>query len=531
MNTKPTRRKFLQHTISAAAAAELGILIRPGTASAALPPHTDPASHLKLGWTGKLQWDNVIDVTTLPGGNWTERLENAQERLRANGGGVVFFPPGKYVFTDSIYLDDKIVLRGNAPTRAACAKESGYEPTTEFEFPRFKPSLFGYGTSIETAFKGIYLKNPATASNCGIVDISMNRGHIHLGQAQGHKAGSNRIVYGCMLRNAAIADPDVPDLGIGQKPWQRFTKWHWAAVSIKTYQNALLANNRLAPSDESYLMKGYVIKARDKKIGTKEFDVWFDYDFRPGLECNDACIGAPGGNEPGGTPETHPWGFRKGIVICDNYIFSTGRNAIEFAGDGVICARNKIRFKKDVWRQTVKGFKESSGSSTTDTRPVQMRGWRWVVEDNDYEVYRNWAADHKYHINDGEGLMHENHCNAHIKDSRLTGNRGNAYLSLYKTGGIDGLLIESNEVAVDRGMAIFVDADHSSDRRGYCRNVKIVNNKTVGGILIRGNPATNNFVGGNVNTGPAAPIRNEANARLEANEGYETNADETGYAA
>jgi hypothetical protein len=150
-----------------------------------------------------------------------------------------------------------------------------------------------------------------------------------------------------------------------------------------------------------------------------------------------------------------------------------------------------------------------------------MRGWRWVVENNDYEVYRNWAADHKYHINDGEGLMHENHCNAHIRDSRITGNRGNAYLSLYKTGGIDGLLIEDNDISVDRGMAIFVDADHSEDRRGGCRNVSIVNNRTVGGILIRGCPAADNLVTGNQNVGAPAPLKNEANATLKNNRGYE----------
>ncbi|HEX41702.1 MAG TPA: hypothetical protein ENN81_06525 [Phycisphaerales bacterium] len=87
----------------------------------------------------------------------------------------------------------------------------------------------------------------------------------------------------------------------------------------------------------------------------------------------------------------------------------------------------------------------------------------------------DWAADHKYRINDGEGLMHENHCNAHIKDSRLVNNRGNAYLSLYKTGG----------------------------------------------ILIKGDPASNNVVKGNVNSGPAAPLRNQANATLQDNTGYQ----------
>ncbi|MHC4743127.1 MAG: hypothetical protein ACYS8Z_14520, partial [Planctomycetota bacterium] len=121
-------------------------------------------------------------------------------------------------------------------------------------------------------------------------------------------------------------------------------------------------------------------------------------------------------------------------------------------------------------------------------------------------------------------LMHENHCNAHIKKSRLTGNRGNAYLSLYKTGGIDGLIVENNDISVDRGMAIFVDADHSDKHQGYCRNVRIVNNRTVGGILIRGNPASNNIASGNQNAGAAAPLKNNAKAKLENNKGYEIEA-------
>ncbi len=519
--TSWTRRAFLKRTITAAAAAESGMLVQHGWASSLPAPSENAAAHLHLSWTSTLLWHNVLDITTVGGSSWADRLDTAQRQLRAKGGGVVYFPPGRYRFTDSIYLDDGILLRGAPPMGSMDAKEETYRLSSELEFPRFAPSLSGEGTSIKTAFKGIYLKNPASASNCGVVDLSINRGHIHFEWAEGQKAGSNRIVYGCLLRNAAVAEPGVPDVSIGQKAWQRFTRWHWAAVSVKVHENALLANNRLAPSDESYLMKGYVVQARDRKVGTKEFDLWFDYDFRPGLECNDACVGAPGGSEPSGTPETHPWGFRKGIVICDNYIYSTGRNAIEFTGDGTICARNVIRFKNNVWRPTVRGFKESSGSSTTDTRPVQMRGWRWVVEENDYEVHRNWAADHKYHINDGEGLMHENHCNAHIRDSRITGNRGNAYLSLYKTGGIDGLLIEGNDVSVDRGMAIFVDADHNENQRGYCRNVSIVNNRTTGGILIRGYPVANNLIAHNRNSGTLAPLRNHASAALDNNDGYE----------
>lgn len=523
-NSRMNRRGFLKNAIGTGAVIQAGCILPPQRAFAVPLPKADPVAHLNIGWTRKIKWDHVLDISKVDGPDWHVRLDKAQKSLAVQGGGVVYFPAGTYSFKDSIHIMDGVVLRGAEPEGATDAHDKTYALGTRFEFPKYEPSFTGDGSPIDTAFKGIYLEDVARASNCGMVNIFVNRGHIHLGQAQGFKAGSNRIIFGCVMKNAAIAEENVPDLSIGQHPWQRFTKWHWAAVSVKVYENALLANNRFIESDDSFLVRGYVLQARRKEEGTKAYDVWFDYDFRPGLECNDCCMGAPGGEEPSGTPETHPWGFRKGIVIRDNYLYSTGRNAIMFSGDGTLCANNVIRFKKDVWRQTVKGFKESSGSSTTDTRAVQMRGWRWTVENNDYEVHRNWASDHAYHINDGEGLMHENHCNSAIKDSKLLNNRGNAYLSLYKTGLIDGLIVEGNDIRVDRGMAIFVDADHDKERTGPCRNVRIVNNTTVGGILIAGTPASNNVVRGNKNVGPTAPIDNRADAVLEDNTGYELKA-------
>jgi hypothetical protein len=117
--------------------------------------------------------------------------------------------------------------------------------------------------------------------------------------------------------------------------------------------------------------------------------------------------------------------------------------------------------------------------------------------------------------------MHENHCNAHIKESRIIGNRGNAYLSLYKTGGIDSLTIADNQIKVDRGMAIFVDANHSEQRPGPCRHVTIRNNVTEGGgIKIAGRPASDNRVIGNRHTGEGGIIQNQAEAKLQNNENY-----------
>jgi hypothetical protein len=534
-----TRRELLAQTAGAVAAGGLLRYTPSAMGSAPAVPTVNPAARLKLPWTDQLAWSRVLDITSNPGDSWEAKLDAAQQRLLTEGGGVVYFPPGEYQFTDSLKIRTGIVLRGAEPEHGTASSDH-YSLATRFEFPKYEPRLADDGTPIDTAFKGIYLEDPARASNCGIVNIAINRGHVHFYESEDHRAGANRLVYGCVITNAAVADPRSPDASIGQHAWQRYTKWHFSAIHVMSQEHALVANNRLAPSTDSFVMPGYIVRRHGIHRGKEErgparYDVVFDYDNRPGITVNDYCIGAPGGGEPSGTPSTHPWGFRQGAVIRDNYIYSTGRTAIAFTGDGTICSGNVIRFAKDVWRQTNTGLGETHGGSTNDNRAVQMRGYRWQVEDNDYEVYRNWAADHKYYINDGEGLMHENHCNSAIVESVLRGNRGNAYLSLYKTGLIDGLLVEDNEIrvaekedrdrpGVNRAVAIFVEADHDirKGRRGPCRNVTIADNRTIGGILLGGDPSAANVIRGNRNLRGTALIKQQVdNVVLTGNRGYE----------
>ncbi len=477
----------------------------------------------KQSWTAKLAWDNEIDITTVKGRSIPERLELAQDRLAKKGGGVIYFPAGTYEFTDQVKLKSGIILRGADPEKIGDARKNGYTLPTRFFFPRYKPSGKGAGTPIGTAFKGITLKDPATASNCGVMNLALENGHIHFSDdgTQKHQCGKNRFVVGCILRNCAIADPSVPDARIGQKPWQRFTHRHHAAVTVKG-ENLLIANNRLPKSGESnFTMRNYIVKGRKRKQEVLS-KVVFDYDNRPGLYVNDYGIGASGGSSADdGTPKKYPWGFRKGIVITHNYVYCTGRCAIAFCGEGVVCSENVIRFAKDVYRPTTTGRNLTTGSSTNDNRAVQMRGWRWTVADNDYEVYRNFCADRKYYINDGEGLMHEDHVNSTIVDSKLLRNKGNSYLSLYKTGGIDGLIVEENEITTQGGIAaIYVNANRNSGKYP-CRNVKIQSNLTSGsGIYLAGSPASGNVIKGNRHRGPGGKLVNDAKAKLEDNRGY-----------
>ena len=226
-----------------------------------------------------------------------------------------------------------------------------------------------------------------------------------------------------------------------------------------------------------------------------------------------------------GTPEMHPWGFRKGSVVRDNYVYCSGRCAIGFRGDGVLCAGNVIRFAKDVLRPTVTGVHCSYGSSTNDNRAIEMRGWRWIVERNDYEVFRNYCSDGKYYINDGEGLMHEDHCNSEILDSRLVNNRGNSYLSLYHVEAINGLHIEGNDISTPGGNPdIYVTAPrHKTPGDFPIRRVTIVKNTTrSNGIRVMGWPAEKIIIRSNRHLGSRPGIiHNEANALLADNSNYE----------
>jgi hypothetical protein len=492
-------------------------------------PTDNPLKKYGLKWTEDIAWTKVVDITTMPGATSDDRFEAAQKKLGEEGG-VVYFPAGEYFFHDHLKLAGGVVIRGADPRGTNHARDAKYSLGTRLEFPCYVPKFSGSGTLKETSFKGIELADPSGASNCGVVNVSINRGHIHFGDDAEHQAGRNRIVCGCILQNAALIDERVPDASLGQHAWQRYTKWHQAAIHVYSGENALVANNRLPRSSDSFLMPNYVLKDNPRHgkgiIELKE-GVWFDYDNRPAICVNAYGIGGGGGEDPKGTPETYPHGFRKGIVIRENYIYSTGRTAIEFTGDGTIASFNVIRFKPDVPRPTNTGLGVASGSSTNDNRAMTIRGWRYTVEGNDYEVYRNRVYDEPYYINDGEGLMHEGHVNSTVKDSRIIRNKGNSYLSIFLTAGIDGLLIEGNDIrpkgpGTDTQISsIFVVSDRNWDRH-YLRNVRIENNTTAGsGISIIGAPASNNLVKGNRHVGERpGVIVNGAEAHLEDNTGY-----------
>lgn len=495
----------------------LAVIMAVGCASH--QPVENPAAAYGLNWVDELPWSRTVMIRDFPGENWDERLEHAQDAL-GTAGGVIYFPPGKYEFAHDIVLRDGIILRGAGPSGQADARQDDYKLRTRFHFPVFEMSFEGDGAPKDSSFRVIRLANPATDSNVGLVHIDIDHATIVFSDAEEFRAGRNRFVIGCVLTRAVMVHPGVPNAEIGQHPWQRYTVRHHGAINVYAEENVLIANNRLPKSEGSFRMPGYVVRSRQ---GPVEFPVLFDYNNRSGIRVNVYTIGGAGTRDPHGTPETHPQGFRKGIVIRENYIYHTGRGAIAFSADGAQVLNNVSRMEPRFQRFTHTGTDQSYGSSTNGNRAMMMRGWNNHIEGNEYTTYQNIAADGVYPINCGEGLMHEGHANSTIRNLTLRNNRGNAYLSLYMTAGIDGLVIEGNDIRTHGGIsAIYVRSDRTWDRHPV-RNVRIVDNITGGsGITISGEPAENNLIRGNrhVDDQPGRMIVMAEDVVIEDNHNY-----------
>ncbi len=411
------------------------------------------------GWVDELPWDRVVSIEDFEGGSDGERFAAAVAAVADGGGGVVYFPAGVYRFRDDLQLPPGVILRGEAPQHVTDAREDHFDPPTRFEFPRYRPSFRGAGTPIDTAFKAIRLADPR-GDGVGVVHIAINRGRIRFGDSDDHAAGSRRVVFGCVLTNAAAADPGVPDADYGQQPHQRWTARHEAAIHIHAGADAFIANNRIPPSgQDNFIVPNYTLihphgdsqrfrPGQPHRVITIEDGVLFDYDNRPGIYVNPYAA-------RGATPDTHPHFFRTGAIIRDNYIYCTGRTAIHFTGDGTVAAGNVIRFPAGVWRPTATGRTTTDGSSTNDNRALTMRGWRWTAKDNDFIVHPNLTFRGNIAINDAEGIMHEGFGNSSLKDGRILNNRGNRYICIWRTD-VDGLLIEGNLIGDDSDPAIHI---------------------------------------------------------------------------
>ncbi len=532
----------------------------PPAAEPPAPPRNDPVAHYGLAWTGDFVWDRVLPVTAVEGADWDARIRAGCARLAAEGGGVLYLPAGDYELSDHIRLPSGVVLRGAAPVATGTrnyrigrppapvcdAHDRRFRPPTRLLFPRYRFAAEGEGTPIADAFKGILLAGREAGRQVGVVHLAIEHGHLRLGSREtlaadwhGERDTGRFLVFGCLLRNSAVAGTDVPREW--QHPWQRWSDPRVGAITAFASADVLVANNRVPLSgDDDFIMPGYrvysSIRARRKGEDPIAREVRFDYDNRSGVRVNampvlpQLAIWARHAEiqaaHAAGTVEGSlaPGSLATGIVVADNAIASTGRAAIKCGGRGTRILRNRIRFEPEVVRATT-GGRWMDGHSNGN-RAIEIRGWEWEIADNDYEVYSNRTPDGmKY--NDGEGIMHEAWENVGIRDSRLTGNVGNAYLCVWRVP-VRGLLVAGNRIRIDPGFhAIFVNGQARPASKRFIdlpvTEVSILGNTTQGSGIASVGQGTGNRIAGNRHVPlPGGPglLVDEVGAERTDNRGY-----------
>lgn len=313
-------------------------------------------------WTDDLNWSTVYDVTTdlaglgltnvtkddLPPnhpnatasditGDASDDLANVQaaiDYLEVNGGGVLYFPAGVYVFSDTIDMKSGVVLRGATPANTtgtygagtkADARDADYDPPTDFYFPRlpgivadadvpdYGQRLDGVNLGLDFSSMGAAAKTKLvkkieieqtfpyalTATNYGIVNIDINRAAIDFVQrnraddtidrysvlfGSDHKnrmEGGNVVVFGCRINNVVDLEWNVPDPDMNA--WQIWTNRNAAKIDVMVKENAIIANNRISDNHWQVLINGepkssYPIDSFGMPLGGPDYADGFNTD-------------------------------------------------------------------------------------------------------------------------------------------------------------------------------------------------------------------------------------------------------------
>jgi hypothetical protein len=486
-------------------------------------PITEQYSNSSYSWTHQIKWNCVYNIQDFQGGTMVARFNAARDAAAANGGGVVYFPRGTYSFEEGISLKNGVVLRGDRPG-VSNAKNSGFNPPSRLEFPKYEPRLSGNGTPNDTAFKTITTTDEDTDSNIGLVYLDINRAAISLRGDIDRGNNQNIIVFGIRSNNVAEPDPRVPDTSF-QSPWLRYSYRFAANIKINAKANILVANNRINDNiTDNYDQPDYQVKAiqGENIITYREGNkVPFHYGNHYGIVINRSKAD---GFQKNADRRAEPGLFRPGITVRDNWVYHTMRVAISASGDGLVIQDNEIRDERGkAWWTDPTGLREPRGAVTLENRAIDWSGANVIVEGNQYEVYRHKVRDTGYLSVDGEGILIQECCGGTTVDGAvIRNNQGNTYIGLYKIPSIKNVEIVGNRVRAEMSdiALIYVNAD-TNNAPGSMENVKVKNNTVNGDILVqssaggRGNLIENNQ-GNN-----SAKLQYSCHVAVNGNQGFQ----------
>jgi hypothetical protein len=392
-------------------------------------------------WTDSIQWSRVINMQTYKKGKTEyEKFLKARDEL-SEGGGVLYYPAGNYDFTNmppgvALTLVPGIVIRGEAPKGHPVASDGKLELATKFLFPFRERG--GGKTPRDWNFISLQpdgKRNIKTRDRLGIVWVHLVGATIALGPqmdwgatwgsaqsllsdqikggwakrdpsgthpidalAGGGKryqgAGNGRIVFGCVLEDAAVLD-DYSDPGYGSDGFRTSPQ---LARIIAYGSNVLVANNLLPRSRKNF-------RYRQKTTAPgKGSMVMFDYGKTCGIDINKELLSFAGANG------TCPGYYEEGIVVRDNYVFNHGHTGFNISGNWVSITGNHndravLRQGDDIygigggWISAFDGYEAAGPNSDNRSRAFDLAGRNLWIDNNRFNNTGSLPG------NDGEGII------------------------------------------------------------------------------------------------------------------------------
>lgn len=437
-------------------------------------------------WTEKIAWVNVIDMSVYANGNTLfQKFENARDELFAQGGGVLYYPVGTYTFDDApfegptgrgLMLKTGVVIRGARPMTDSIAIDGTMLLPTKFVFKKkIKKDINNNDVYIPADWSFIGAM-PGTGeqlkdiNNCGIAWVHLDGGTIFFGPSftwgatyatagawyssyastgkwanrvpdgthpfdaytgiggaqQYTGVGSGRLVFGCIIDNAAVTNDSIIDLS-KNKSFGYYMYKFGARICVYA-QNAYIANNLLPKSTQCFKYQQLTgITQQDmcgQYFGTSLSTLIFDYGKTFGIEANKGLLNLADNKDSGF--------YARGVIVQDNYVYNHGSKGFEVSGSWVSIVRNKnvrdyLSEGDDVyglgteWELTLDGWFQSlpggNGCLSDNLSRAFDIGGKSVNIDSNY--YDKVGSDPG---NDGEGILCQLHGGTDIRSWTITRN-------------------------------------------------------------------------------------------------------------
>ncbi|MDJ0686955.1 MAG: hypothetical protein QNJ41_00440 [Xenococcaceae cyanobacterium MO_188.B32] len=419
-------------------------------------------------WTDEIKWDNTIDMGTYTNGSDDfAKFENARDELYAQGGGVLYYPPGEYDFSAmpadgfngrGLMLKSGVVIRGATPIEDNIARDDGnLDLLTTFKFPW--QTKAGGEVPRDWNFIGLMpTENESSedVSNVGLVWVNVVGGTLWWGPerewgetwatAGGWKSdrvkpswanripdgthpwdafagsptsgtevgiGKGRLVFGSSFTDSAVINNAI-DEGFGKDGFY-MAKF---GPRIGVYgSRVLVANNTLPPSTKNF-------KYNQITNNHSESTLLFDYGKTLGIDVNKSMLGAY---------QSDAGYYAEGVAVIDNWVGNHGHKGYDLSGTWMTVRNNHnereyltenvpaIYGLDGTYELTLDGYRESqaggSGSVSDNlSRAFDLSGKAiWV----DRNTLNNTGSDPG---NDGEGILWQRHGGTDINSVAITNN-------------------------------------------------------------------------------------------------------------